>query len=531
MVVNPRRLLTCENAFYRAGGLERRGGTTLIHNPLDVNYMRAGIRAYRGTAARTLVAVGTGVYEYNSGHTTRTNLKGGLSGAGRPTFTAYRTGATDDAILIYFANGENAPITFSLAATPATLDDPFDPVNLPSDVKRFIAHQDRLFAYSKTNPLQVIWCPSLNPTGSWISATPTAGRAIYIPSSDPEITMGVSHKHTTAETGIVSELIFTTASQTWAIIGTQGWGTDATGVVNTVGTDIRLHAVSGIIGSLSPETFVNTPIGLIFLGRVFGRTQLFLLSGFGEQSRLVPIYGIRADLNDIPVSKLYLSAATYADGWYMLSYTLAGDDKNRREMWLQIEGLRRFSDGLWGPFYGPMIRGGNLAGINCYIPFTGGADNNELFVGDSGSGRLAQINSGNDDEGNAVVLKVRTPWMDVGVPHRAKRVAQAYVHTEQNVGNAMHKIHFDYGARDMNDSVPIISISRIGTGTVGSFVIGGQSVGQVTIELADASDTVDLDCEAFSQEIEFAQAGTPFKLHKLGVQYQVLAYDPDRVSA
>ena len=521
VTARPRRLLTCENAIWRGGGLERRLGTALIHNPNDYVPITGGIRFYRGSTKETLVSSGSSIYSYNADHSVRTSLSlPAAMTANLQTFmVAYRTGLTDDTIRVYISNATDAPMVAS--GNPAAIS-AFAPTNLPTDVKQFIPHQDRLFAICTTNPLHLWWPPSLNPGGTYT----TLGQTIGIPSSDPALTAAISHKFQTSDTGTISELILCTASQTWAVIGTQGWGPP---LVNFMNNDaIRLHNVSGNIGTLSPKSLVNTPVGLIFLGRTFGRNQLMLLSGFGDETRVYPIFGIRADLNAIPVAALSSVSATYADGYYMLSYTLEGDTVNRREFWLNTEGLSRIPEGLWGPFYGPMIRAGNITGISVYIPFPGGTDNNELYVGDAGSGRLYQIQATDDDEGGGIAFKVRTPWQKA---ERPMRVGQFLVNAERRDGSATCRTYFDYGARTLDGDAAIIPVSsRIGSLVIGTGTIGGQETGVVSLPLDDAATDTDLTCEAFSQEVEFATPGTPFKLHEVGAWVQPMRYQLDRVS-
>lgn len=104
--------------------------------------------------------------------------------------------------------------------------------------------------------------------------------------------------------------------------------------------------VSASIGSEAPHTFVNTPIGLFFLGQSGGILSVYYLP-VGSQGEPQDVGQVLRDvLNDVsnPISNIRLSTAIYHDGFYKLFINRNG---TILEEWLDIREIVQSDNMYW----------------------------------------------------------------------------------------------------------------------------------------------------------------------------------------
>ncbi len=113
--------------------------------------------------------------------------------------------------------------------------------------------------------------------------------------------------------------------------------------------------VSQKIGSGSPNTFVNSPLGLLFLGRKQNLASVYLFpnGAVGEPDDVgEALYDI---LNgSSPLGNDILANAVLDGRFYKLFLSRGADTTNATELWLDVDSLKSGGKPIW---YGPHIRG------------------------------------------------------------------------------------------------------------------------------------------------------------------------------
>lgn len=145
----------------------------------------------------------------------------------------------------------------------------------------------------------------------------------------PGVVTGLAiNSPTSATAGIVGELI---AMKATGLVKLRGDPFDANSIKDVV---------SAVVGSNSPHTWANTPIGLVFLGLRNDKYSVYFLPvGSGGEPTDIghPLYNV---LNDPinPLLNIQLSNAVYHDGKYKLFLNRNG---RMIEVWLDVDLLAR----------------------------------------------------------------------------------------------------------------------------------------------------------------------------------------------
>lgn len=120
--------------------------------------------------------------------------------------------------------------------------------------------------------------------------------------------------------------------------------------------EVSKDVISQTIGSESPHTFVNTQVGLIFLGEDGNRFSVFYIpAGVAGEPK-----DIGRALHDVLNKTTVLSNAVLAyavedQGFYKLTFAHTGfTQNNHSEYWLDLRQMALTGDIIW---YGPMRRG------------------------------------------------------------------------------------------------------------------------------------------------------------------------------
>ena len=168
-----------------------------------------------------------------------------------------------------------------------------------------------------------------------------------------------------------------------------------------------------------------TPAGTIWLGI---DKQVYLLPfksntpipiGHKIQSNSTETEGIE----NIPAAYMATACAVYHKGFYMLSVPRSGQTVNNAQWWLDVSRLQQDEDGLWGPWYGPML--GQT--ISCFATQNGTGDSGELMAGEGTAASGSYVYEVNKsgvyaDSGTAVTCLYKTFYNHLGAPAFVKDI-------------------------------------------------------------------------------------------------------------
>lgn len=416
------QLLLCQNAYWR-GGLQIRKGsrkvtTDTISNSSPLTSLH---RFYRSGVIPQLLGTANGIISRLDGNTW-TELKTGVIGE-NIFFTTY-----GPLTKVYIADGTTTPQQYD----GTTIS---DYSVAPTNAKQFINHRDRIFSYSEG--LNIEYSNNLDPD-TWEVA------AITLTSADPTITYIVKHSQSVSDSSVVAQLLIFTANNIWMLVG-----------VNFVNlTDVYLHEVNTYVGTLSPKSVVRTPIGVIFLGREKGRNNIYVVSGMGLSTMVLPIGNtIRQLLSKIAESALSEVTAEYYDGYYRLYIRPPGGTQNIISYWLNIDNFTEL-----GPtWFGPMI---HAVGIRSMITLSGFGDSNQLYAGGE-NGLLYELDQGFNDDGTNIDINILTGLHDYDLPVNEKTIINVFTNIQSSGGIANISVNADF-QNEADEETKILSLTSVG---------------------------------------------------------------------
>lgn len=480
--LNPGQLLLCQNAYERGGLQKRKGMSKLTSNVISVAApVKVLHRFYRNNqAAQLLAACGDKIVRYDENSKNWIDIKTDFSTEENVFFTGY--GPTEK---VFIANNTGTPQVWDGAVMT-------DYSAAPAGTKQFIVHRERVFSYS--SGLDINYSDNLNPD-TWSSS------ALTLASDDPAITAAITHTQNTADTSVVSQLLFFTDNTTWVLAGNDFVTLD----------DVYLQEISGQIGTSSPNSVVKTPRGVVFFGRQQGRNNVFIVLGEGLGARIVAVGdSIRQDLAEVPASALDEVAAIYFDGYYRLSVRPAGKISNTKEWWLKMDNI---SQGKIA-WFGPMERS---IGLRSIIALSGGNDNNKLYGG-SENGYVYQLDNGFNDDGNDIEVKIQTGFHDFGFTSREKKIDAVYANIQASGGVANFYINADFSDTASEISKNLSLASSGGTFPYTFPFDFSRPVSSIkTLDfMQDRPKGIYM-----SVKVEFSETNEDFLLNTLGIRYQV----------
>lgn len=351
-----------KNCFFRRGVQGRLGYAKHSTNEVATNKKIVGLhRFYYSTASRQLIAVAGTTSKYlNEGTGAWVDLKTGLTD-GLETFINTWSAVEE----VYLANGTDAPYSWD-GSTASTLG------AFPVTTKMMLPYRDRLLFIDTGNPSYIRWT-----TGSYDdSAITTTAQAIRMVEGGA-INIIAPHTLADEQNGI----------NAMVLVGTGGAvslfsGTDLDPASS--GFNVRLDAISSVVGITAPRSVVSTPIGTIFLGsdrQVYllrhGSTRLDIIGKF-IQSTTTDIEGIES----IPTAQVSKVCAVYHDGFYKLAIPVTGNTTPTKQYWLDILNIFQDEDGRVGPWYGPMT---GQPAVSMFVTQNGNGDDARLIAGNSAS--------------------------------------------------------------------------------------------------------------------------------------------------
>lgn len=388
--VQPGYGLLLQNCFFRRGIQGRFGSVKHSITEVTANKKISGLhRFYYGNASKQLIAVSGGSVKY---------MDDALG-----TWTVIRGGQTDGAITYintwgavnkaYIANGVDAPFSWD-GVTASTLS------NFPTKTIMILPYRDRALFIEKDNPSYLRWTKGTGTGDSYVDSDITSVAESIRIVGGGQIQVISPHALAGTQEGINAMVFVATGSSCALFYAT---------ILDPAssGFDVRLNHVSDSVGTLSPRSVVQTPIGTIFLGT---DKQIYLLQ-FGSSRLQIMGTNIRSGTVDflsvesIPTSQLPNVCATYHDGFYKLAYAVTGQTTNKNQMWLDITNIFQDQTGRWGPWFGPMT---GMPAVSCFTIQNQASDDIALLGGlEDANGYIYELDkpSTYSDSGTAIDTK------------------------------------------------------------------------------------------------------------------------------
>lgn len=332
-------------------------------------------RFYYGSNSKQLLAAsGTTLKKYDD-ISAYDNVLTGLTDGAQVNMTTW--GPKD---AVYIANGNQTPSKWNGTAITNL-------GSFPSTTKQFIAILDRLAWIDGTNPSFIQYSDAYDDT-----IVIAAQNALKVPG--PGIIHGLAYHGLITDVGFAYKIIVAKGSSMWLL--TANDLTPAT-------LDARMDIISENIGCEAFRTIQSTPIGTLFLGT---DKQIYLITydartilvGSLIRSNRVETKGVE----QIPSGQMDKPFAVYHDGFYKLFFPQQGGSYNTIQYWLDITRfIQDPEDGMWGPWYGPML-GQNITHA---IAQNGPGDNGNLMGGEANASTgsyVYQLDNTNADQGTAI---------------------------------------------------------------------------------------------------------------------------------
>lgn len=397
--------LLSQNLVWRNGMIKRPGGAVFEADEVVADNRIVGLhRFYRSGAAALLIVASETKVKYHNGTTwAAIDATVGQSQTSNKQTHFATWGAVDK---VFGANGTDTPFSWD-GTTAATLTG----TNAPSKAIQFLPYQDRLLAIDANNEGDLNWSKSYDET-DWESIANCGVRP------DTRLFGMLIHSLTNSSAGFQSKVLLAGASGMYLFGGTDLLVPFATG-------NYSIFPLSTNVGCNAPRTMSWTPAGSMWLGI---DRQVYLLPF--NSSVPIPVgdkirsNGDTEGIESIPIAQIENACAVYHNGYYKLSITRSGQTTNDRQWWLDVRRLGQDENGLWGPWYGPMI-GEN---INCFAIQGGNADGGELMAGDSrsstGTSLVYQVSQNGvyGDAGSAIQTEFKTYFHMLGNPLVKKEV-------------------------------------------------------------------------------------------------------------
>lgn len=498
--------LITQNCFFRRGIQGRFGSVKHSTHEVVASKQIQGLhRFYYGTSSKQLLAACEKNISYmNDGTGVWTAIKTDRTEGAKAFICTW--GAVNKA---YIANGVDTP--FSWDGTIA--------VNLtafPDGTIMFLPYRDRILFIETANPSYLRWSKGDGATGdSYVDTNITSVAEALRIVGGGQIQVIAPHALAGTQEGI-NTMVFIATGSSCALFFADFLDPGSSAF------DARLNHVSDAVGTMSPRSVVQTPIGTIFLG---SDRQVYLLQ-YGTY-RLQPIgTNIRSGTSDfdgiesIPTNQLANVCATYHDGFYKLAYATGSQVKNKNQMWLDILNIYEDNASRWGPWFGPMV---GMPSVSCFASQTQAGDDLTLLGGNQDAlGFVYQMDEPNtfSDSGTAISTVLDNFYqffidgdecLDVTM-HRTEIEARQFSNTM--------KMSF----KDTNGPVGSeMSLASSGTGTYfneGYFSEAYYDTDESTVRIqTDLSESLPTGRQ-LSTVLQYASASDRFEIHVLRAEVQ-----------
>jgi hypothetical protein len=356
--LSPEECLKAQNLIW-TDGMKKRGGQDLITSTEVVasKPVKGLHRYYKSDGTSQLLAAAGTTVKYLDG-SSWTNVQTGLTDEQEVHMSTW--GGVDK---VYISNG--ADELYSWDGSSATT---LSGGNIPSSIIQTIPYQDRLLAIDNTNPGTLTWSDSFSDTaGNWVAASSTGVKP------DTQLFGMINHSVNNTSSGIETKILLAGANGMHLFSGTDLRTPATTG-------DYTIYSLGVDVGCQSPRTMAWTPAGTMWLGI---DKQVYILpfnsaTPIAVGSKIQSEQGDITGIDNIPSGQLGNASAVYHDGFYKLSITKSGGSYNTEQWWLDITRFQGDQDGVFGPWYGPMIG----QSIGPQITLTGTGDIGQHYAGE-----------------------------------------------------------------------------------------------------------------------------------------------------
>ena len=358
--LDPKEAIFTQNLIWRNGLVKRGGSNKFEDDEVQTGKAITGLhRFYYSTASKQLIASSGTVVRRHDGATWQ-DIQTGLTDGNQVHFSTW--GGVQK---MYFGTGADELYSWD-GSSVVTLSGG----NIPSSIVQTLPFQDRLLAIDNTNPGTLSWSNSFSDTAAnWVPYNTTGVRP------DSQL-FGMSyHSINNSDSGYETTVLLAGANGMYLFSGTDLRTPATTG-------NYTIYPLATNIGCNAPRTMAWTPKGTIYLGI---DKQVYILP-FGS-STPVPIghkitsftylAGIEG-IEDTPSGQIENACGVYHDGFYKISVAATSGTTNTIQWWLDVSRLAVDEDGMWGPWYGPMV--GNA--ISVFMVQSGAGDSGELFGGE-----------------------------------------------------------------------------------------------------------------------------------------------------
>ena len=358
MTMSSEEALQTQNCFVRAGLKGRMGQTKFETDEVVADKKIIGLhRFYYGADNKQLIVVSDSKIRYHNG-STWADIDTGQTAGKNSLITTW--GALDK---VFICNGTDPGVTWtgSSAADMSGTNAPAKPIQV-------LPYRDRLLAIDATKHGDVQWSASFSDTGTWETISACGVRP------DSKLYGMILHTDNNSNQGIEAKVLLAGANGMHLFSGKDLRTPSTTG-------DYRIESLATSVGCNAPWTMCWTPAGSMYLGRdkqvylVPFKTNTPIPVGHKITSRH-PFY---TGIEKIPVNQIENACAIYHDGFYKLSFAGPGQTINNTQYWLDINHIKQDENGLYGPWYGPML-GQN---ISVFATQNGPGDLGELMAGES----------------------------------------------------------------------------------------------------------------------------------------------------
>ena len=395
--LTPEECITAQNCIWRNGVVKRGGSTLFETDEVSTGKKITGLhRFYYGAGLKQLLVSSGTVVKYHDGATWQ-NVKTGLSD-GQPTyFSTWINNA-------YIANGTDAPHKWT-GSVSSTLS------AAPANTTMFLPYQDRLLSITGGD---LTWSGAFDDT-TWGSVANIGVRP------DTKLYGMIIHSATNVDAVYESKVLLAGANGMYVFTATDMRWPATTG-------DYTIFTLAGSVGCNAPRTMCWTPKGTIYLGI---DRQVYLIPfdsltpvpiGRKIRSSRTGVEGIEK----ITGNMLENACAVYHEGFYKLFFAQSGQTSNKVQFWLDVTRLHETSEGLVGPWYGPMLGQSN----SCVMVQNGSGDESECLAGedDATVGSYVYQIGRNDiyaDNGTAIQIYYQTFYNPLSEAYLRKDIHEA----------------------------------------------------------------------------------------------------------
>jgi len=348
--LNPEEAIYTQNCYYRNGMVKRGGSSKVATTAVVASNKGTGLYKFYYSGGSQVMASSSTILKYLSGGAW-TNAKTGLTDGAQVHMVSWLD-------KLFVANGADTPFTWNgSTATNITA------TSAPTSPKQFLPYQDRMLAIQGGD---LVWSASFDETATW-------GTVANIGVRPDSVLYGmIHHGQTNANSGFETKVLLAGANGMYLFFG------DDLRWPYTTGNYV-IYPLATTVGCNAPRTMVWTPRGTMWLGIDL---QVYLLPF--DSSVPVPVghkiisHTYLADIDgieDTPSAQVQNACAVYHDGFYKLSITKSAGAYNTVQWWFDINRIHKDENGLYGPWYGPML-GNNIA---AFATLNGPSDTGQLY--------------------------------------------------------------------------------------------------------------------------------------------------------